>query len=135
MKQATTAGPPTFAFRAQRQPMFWAAMAYGLGIVAGFYCWRPASWLVVGCAALVAASSYFLGRRVWFAGSLALGALFLAGALHIQVRGAATPLDTSIQSFADGRDVEIVAHVIRNGRVKPGSFGNGDNRPTWEPSG
>ena len=70
--------PPTFAFRPQRQPMFWAALAYALGIVVGFYAWRPASWWIVACAAFVSGSAYFLQRRVWLAGSLALGALFLA---------------------------------------------------------
>jgi competence protein ComEC len=119
----TPAGPPTFAFRPQRQPMFWAALAYALGIVVGFYAWRPASWWIVGCAAFVAASAYFLERRSWLAGSLALGALFLAGALHIQLRGAATAFDNSIQPFTDGSEVNIVAHVTADGRIRPGSFG------------
>jgi competence protein ComEC len=120
--------PPTFAFRPQRQPMFWAALAYALGIVVGFYQWRPASWWIVACAAFVSASIYFLRRRtcsvrIWFAGSLALGALSLAGALHIQLRGASTQLDTSFEPLTDGRDVEIVAHVTRDGRLREGSFG------------
>jgi competence protein ComEC len=103
--------------------MFRAATAYALGIVAGNYLWRPASWLVLACAAFLAASSYFLSRRVWFAGSLALSALFLAGALHIQLSVTATPLDTSIQHFSDGNPVEITAHVTRDGRLRAASFG------------
>jgi competence protein ComEC len=119
--------PPTFAFRPQRQPMFWAALAYAFGIIASHYQWRPASWEIVACAAFVSASAYFLHRRtspvrIWFAGSLALGALFLAGALHIQLRGASTQLDNSIEPFTDGREVQIVAHVTRDGRMRESSF-------------
>jgi competence protein ComEC len=116
--------PPTFAFRPQRQPIFWAALAYALGIIAGHYHRRPASWEIAACAAFVSAAIYFLPRRIWFAGSLALGALFLAGALHLQLRGASTQLDNSIQPFTDGREVRIVAHVTRDGRMREGSFGD-----------
>jgi competence protein ComEC len=131
-------GPPVFTFRPQRQPMFWAALAYALGVVFGHYQSRPASWWIVACAAFAAASIYFLHRRtisrqtvrgrtgsgrIWLAGSLALGALFLAGALHIQLRRASTPLDNSIQPFTGG-EVEIIAHVTRDGRMQQGSFGD-----------
>jgi competence protein ComEC len=132
-KPAPNAGPPSFAFRPQRQPMFWAALAYALGIVAGNYAWRPASWWIVACVAFVCASAFFLQRRtscghtsfgrIWLAVSLALGALFLAGALHIQLRGAATVFDNSIQPFTDGSEVTIVGHVTSDGRIRAGSFG------------
>jgi hypothetical protein len=39
----TSASPPAFHFKASRQPMLWAAVAYSLGIVAGVYLWRPHS--------------------------------------------------------------------------------------------
>jgi competence protein ComEC len=127
-------GPATFTFRPQRQPMFWAALAYALGVVFGFYEWRPASWWIVACVAFAAASIYFLHRRagpgrtasgrVWLAGSLALGVLFLAGALHIQLRRVSTPLDNSIQPFTGGNEVEIIAHITRDGRMQQGSFGD-----------
>jgi competence protein ComEC len=119
--------------------MFWAALAYATGIVFGHYQSRPASWWIVASAAFAAASIYFLHRRtisgqtvpgrtgssrVWFAGSLALGALFLAGALHVQLRTVSAPLDNSIQPFTGGNEVEIVAHVTRDGRTQQGSFGD-----------
>jgi competence protein ComEC len=114
--------------------MFWAAVAYALGVVFGHYQSRPASWWIVACAAFAAASAYFLrrragsgrtaSRRVWLAGSLALGALFLAGALHIQLRRVSAPIDNSIQPFTGGNEVEIVAHVTREGRMQQGSFGD-----------
>src|SRR5271155_6089038 len=111
-------GPPGSPFRPQRQPMFWAALAYALGVIFGHYQSRPASWWIGAGAALIAASIYFLHRRtmpgrtgpsrIWLAGSLALGALFLAGALHIQLRGDSSPLDDSIQPFTGGNEVEII---------------------------
>jgi competence protein ComEC len=114
--------------------MFWAALAYALGIVFGHYQSRPASWWIVACAAFAAASVYFLHRRagsgqvgsgrVWLAGSLALGALFLAGALHIQLRAASAPIDNTIQPFTGGNEVEIIARVTRDGRMQQGSFGD-----------
>jgi competence protein ComEC len=119
--------------------MFWAALAYALGVVFGHYQSRPASWWIVACAAFAAASIYFRHRRtisrqtvrgrtgssrILLAGSLALGALFLAGALHIQLRRASSPLDNSIQPFTGGEEVEIIAHVTRDGRMQQGSFGD-----------
>jgi competence protein ComEC len=103
-----------------RQPMFWAALSYSSGIVAGVYAWRPASWWVAAGAAFLAAGLYFVHRRKWLGMGLALGAFFLAGALHIQVRIPANVLDTSLQPFTDGQQVEMTGHVIREGRPREG---------------
>src|ERR1035437_10473958 len=54
--------------------------------------------------------------------SLALGAVFVTGALHIQARGASTPLDTAIQPYADRQELQIAAHVTRDGRLQHGGF-------------
>src|ERR1700689_1560103 len=92
--------PREFQLKPTRQPMLWAALAYSSGIVAGFYVWRPASWWIAAAVAFFAAGLYFVRRRKYLSVSLALGAFFLAGALHIQLRGSAAPLDTSLQPFA-----------------------------------
>jgi competence protein ComEC len=102
--------------------MLWAALSYSSGIVAGVYAWRPASWWVVAGAAFLAAGLYFVRRRRWPGVTLALGAVFLAGALHIQLRGAAPLLDTSLYSFADGQPVQMTAHVTREGRLRPAAL-------------
>ena len=120
----TPASPAVFAFKPTRQPMLWAAVAYSGGIVAGAYLWRPALWWIVATVAFAAAAAYFARRRVWLAGPLALGAFFLAGALHIQIRGPSPLLNTAIDPFADGQELQIVAHVTRDGRWKPASFGD-----------
>lgn len=119
----TPASPPTFRFKASRQPMLWAVVAYSSGIIAGVYLWRPALWWVAAVSAFVLAALYFALRRSVLAWTLALGALFLAGALHIQVRGPSTHLDTSIQPYANGQELQITAHVRRDGRLQPAGLG------------
>ena len=110
--------PLEFQLKPTRQPLFWAALAYSTGIVAGAYSWRPASWLVTATIAFLAASTYFVRRRKWIGIALVFGAFFLAGALHIQLRGYANLPDTSLQPFADGEQREMTAHVIREGRFR-----------------
>ena len=120
---AKPAGPPPFHLKPTHQPMLWAALAYSLGIVAGTYLWRPALWWVVAGASFMAAGLFFVRRRAWFAGALALGAVFLAGALHIQLRGKSAHVDTTILEYADGQGLQIVAHVTRDGRLRVRFFG------------
>ncbi len=112
--------PPEFHLKATRQPMLWAALSYSSGIVAGAYAWRPASWWVVSGAAFLAAGLYFVSRRKWLGVALALGAFFLAGALDIQLRGATPLLDTGLQPFSDGEQVQMTAHVTREGKLREG---------------
>jgi competence protein ComEC len=109
--------------RHPRHPMLWAAGAYALGLTTGLSQWRPPFWWIIAFLSLLAASTYFLRRRVWLASALALSTLFLAAALHIQLRGAGTPLDTSILRFADGDEISITAHVIREGRLGSSDYG------------
>lgn len=111
-----------FQFRPVRQPMLWVALSYSAGIVASVYFWRPILWWVVGVLALALGALYFLRRRVWLGRGLTLGAVFLVGALHLQVRGTATHADTSIQEFADGGELQITAHVIRDGKLRQERF-------------
>jgi hypothetical protein len=44
------------------------------------------------------------------------GTFFLAGALHIQMRSASPRLDTGILPYADRREIQVIAHVTREGR-------------------
>src|SRR5579863_7510040 len=102
--------------------MLWAALAYAVGIVAGVYFWRPVLWWLAAGAAFTLAAAYFAMRRSSLGWALALGAFFLAGALHIQVRGGATRLDTGIQLYADRQELQITAHVTREGSWQSGNF-------------
>jgi competence protein ComEC len=114
--------PPVFRLKAPRQPMLWAAVSYSCGIVAGVYAWRPTLWWVVAAGTFACAAAYFALRRSHLGWTIALGALFLAGALHVQTRDAATDLDTSIQPYADRQELQVTAHVTRDGRLQAGGF-------------
>ena len=102
--------------------MLWAAVSYSLGIVAGAFLWRPALWWLVAGAAFLLAAAYFAPRRSAVGWTLALSALFLAGALHMQARAGGPRLDTSIQPYADREELQITAHVTRDGRLQQGNF-------------
>jgi competence protein ComEC len=117
---ASPSPPLEFHLKPTRQPMLWAALFYSSGIVAGFYAWRPASWWLAAGLAFLAAGLFFVRRRRWLGAALALGAFFLAGALHIQLRGSSPLLDTSLQPFADGQPVQLTAHVMREGKLREG---------------
>ena len=110
--------------------MLWAALAHSAGIAAGVHAWRPALWWVVAGTAFIGAAAYFIRRRAGLGWALALGAFFLAGALHVQLRSGSRRLDTNIQPYADRREVQVTAHVTREGRVQPG--GPGEMRQTLD---
>ncbi len=112
--------PPTFLLKPTRQPILWGALAYSTGIVAGTYAWRPASWWLAAGTAFFAAGLYFVRdqKRKYLSAALALGAFFLAGALHIQLCGSYALPDTSLQLFADGQPVDITAHATSEAKLK-----------------
>jgi len=66
-----------------RQPLFWAALAFSLGLWTGSRAWRPPSWWVIAVVAFVFAASWFLPKRPWLAQALSLGAWLLLGAFLI----------------------------------------------------
>src|SRR5271157_350677 len=105
-----------------RQPLFWAALAFSLGLWTGVRAWRPPSWWVVALVAFVFAASYFLSKRAGLAKALSLGAWVLLGAFLIQVRGqrpdALLQDNARISSLADGREVTLTARVMREGYAR-----------------
>ncbi len=100
-----------------RQPLFWAAVAFSLGLWTGVCAWRPPSWWMIAVVAFVFAASWFLRKRAWLAKALSLGTWFLLGAFLIQIRGQPQG-DPRISSLADGREVTLTAHVIREGYAR-----------------
>src|SRR5215467_9861140 len=115
--------PPEFHLKASRQPMLWAAAAYALGIVVGIQAWRPPFWWAAAATVFVIAAVYFVQRRSGAAWLLALGTLFLAGALHIQIRKPFPDFDTSVQPYADRQPLSVVAHVVRDGHLQQAGYG------------
>ncbi len=105
-----------------RQPLFWAALVFSLGLWTGVRAWRPPSWWVIAVVAFVFAASWFLRKRAWLAKALSLGAWFLLGAFLIQVRSQ-RPDDlrrgsARILTLADGRPVTLTARVMREGYAR-----------------
>jgi competence protein ComEC len=103
--------------------MLWAAVAYALGVIGGVYFWRPAFLWILGAGVFALGSAYYATRRSRIGWALSLGTLFLVGALQLQLRDASTHVDTSIFPYADREELEVTAHVIRDGRMQPGGFG------------
>ena len=97
-----------------RQPLFWAALVFSLGLWTGVHAWRPPVWWVVALLFFFFAASWFLAKRAWLAKTLALGTWFLLGAFLIQVRGQPAG-DPVMAALADGRPLILTAHIIREG--------------------
>ena len=106
-----------------RQPLFWAALFFSVGIVLGNYAWRPASWWVTAGIAFVASAICVVRKRTLSPKILAFAALIAVGALSIQMRR-----DSESEHslwFGDG-EVQITARVITEGEIQ--SEGDGSFR-------
>jgi competence protein ComEC len=112
--------------------MLWAALAYAAGISAGFYLWRPPLWWLVAAIAFSASGAYFLFRRPRPAFALALSVIFVTGALMMQVRAPENQERTGVLAFADGRDVVLTAHVIKEGNLLEKALGDAQQRMDLE---
>ena len=100
----------------------WAALAYSAGLWIGKLAWRPPGWWVVSALAFAASAAYFLQRRHWASTSLAIGSVFLAGALAIQIGG---DNPSGPVWIGDGQEVMVTAHVVKEGNLQsdgPGFF-------------
>jgi competence protein ComEC len=105
-----------------RQPLFWAALAFSVGLWTGVRAWRPPSWWVIAVVAFVFAASWFLAKRAWLAKALSLGTWVLLGAFLIQIRGQPPHElqqdEARIIALADGRAVSLTARVMREGYAR-----------------
>ena|SRR5208337_3444292 len=104
-----------------RQPLFWAAVVFSVGLWTGARAWRPPSWWVIALVAFVfAASCFFRNAAEWPRFSL-WGAWFILGAFVIQIRGQEMNESRDaarILGLADGRSVILTAGVIRDGYAR-----------------
>jgi competence protein ComEC len=108
--------------------MLWAAVAYAGGIVTGFYAWRPALWWLIAAGVFCASAAFFLRRRAIAAFALGLSALFVTAALTMQVHAPENPSNADILAFADGRDLFITAHVIKEGNLLDNNHSDAQQR-------
>jgi len=100
--------------------MFWAAVAFSAGILAGKYAWRPALWWLVASLVFLVTASYLRRRRIRSGLILVYAALFVTGALYFQARQR-PHLDTSIFALATGEPERLDGYVTQDGRIQPAS--------------
>lgn len=104
-----------------RQPLLWAALAFGAGIVVGDYCWRPALWWILAALLFSASALYFLKHRPPAAPLLALAVWFWLGAVSIQIRQ--SPSLPDIARWANRTEILVTAHVVHEGYLREAGFG------------
>ena len=112
--QATSAKKPDSR---PRIPLLFASSAYAAGILLGRSLWHPASWWTTGAAALLAAACYFFARgRDHVALALATAVIAIAGATNLQLAQPPAAMNSSsLAQLSDGREVSVMAHVVRDG--------------------
>ncbi|HXM21101.1 MAG TPA: ComEC/Rec2 family competence protein [Terriglobales bacterium] len=108
--------------------MLWAALSYAGGIVTGFYVWRPPLWWLIAAIVFSVSAAYFLRRRARAAFALGLSALFVTGALMMQVRAPENHGSADVLAFADGRDIMVTAHVTKEGNLREKVPGDSQQR-------
>jgi competence protein ComEC len=105
--------------RPPRQPLFWAALAFSLGLWAGERVWHPPSWWMIAISFFLFSSLWFLTKRSGLAKAISLGAWILVGALFIQIRSQPPAADQHspvlLPALADGGQVTLTARVLREG--------------------
>ncbi len=109
-----------------QEPIFLAALAFSVGIIAANYLWRsPQFWLIAILWLRCWVWHFFYRRSPQIAFGLALLALIPLGGFYLQARDAAAPtIAENLQPFANGDDpVDVTAHVIREGLVRDSPYG------------
>ena len=97
--------------------MLYAALVFAAGVAGGQYSWRPPSWWVLGAAALIMASLFFLHRRPRLSFLFSLSAVFFLGALCFQLRGSQGNIP-DLAGYADASEVRVTGTVVRDGIVR-----------------
>ncbi len=104
-----------------RQPLLWAALAYGAGIVVAPHIWRPATWWMATIVVFLVAAAVLSRGHPRLAQMLAMTSLACIAMLTAQLR---LPVVTENNSLTGGgSETEITAHVTTEGEVLPASRG------------
>jgi len=104
--------------KAARQPLFWAAVAFSVGILSGTYLWRPPAWWFLAAAVFLLGGLRFRGPQSWrvnLTWVMTLAAAAASGAWSIAVHR--RPSLPDVAPFVDGRMVTVTGYVKRDGVV------------------
>lgn len=105
-----------------RQPLLYAALAFGSGtLVAGHLAPSALAWIVV--ALTFAASALLFRSRRHFSAAIVLFSISALGAAAIQATRSLPPRDTGIENFFDRKDLLVTAHVTDDPTTRANSFG------------
>jgi competence protein ComEC len=89
----------------------------------GSYVWRPPLWWALAAVGFLCAGAYYVGRRVWVAFAMAMGALLFTGALAIQGSTTRGPSDDGALAFSGAEEVVVTGHVTHEGEIREAGFG------------
>src|SRR5512146_1814706 len=106
-----------------RQPLFYGALAFAAGVGLGTHAWRPPLWWVVAAMVFAAAALYWRRQRPRLAAMISLAVVAAVGALAVQARDAAAELP-EVARFTTGDEVIVTGHVVHDGMVRQGAFGD-----------
>lgn len=124
LSSRTTPAPfASDAAKPARHPLFYAALAFSAGILLGTRVLRPVTWWLVALVVFCGAAAYFAGRRQRIAELIALASLVFAGALLVQARHPGNQSERDILSYADGRELTVIAHVTGEGLLREEGLG------------
>jgi competence protein ComEC len=99
-----------------------------LGLFAGAYAWRPLLWWLAAIAVFLAGAAYWTVRRPRLSNLIILAGLCFAGAWAIQLRPPHAGADYAALAFADGRELFLTGHVIKEGTPQERSRGDVQQR-------
>lgn len=108
-----------------QEPLFLAALAFSIGILAANFLWRsPFIWLF-GLGIALAAAALSLRRSLGLTFACGLLAIIPLGALYLQARDAAqSTVAKDLQPFGTGeKGVAVTAHVLREGLIRDSPYG------------
>lgn len=107
------------SLQASDQPLFYAALAFALGIIAGERMWRPPLWWVVAITIFLLAAVIFVRRDPRAAFACALAAIIAVAACEVQLLPLGAAPTPDLAAYLSDTPVEVTAHVVRASLLRP----------------
>jgi competence protein ComEC len=128
--QSAVRPPSTSAFRLA--PVAAAALAFSSGIVFTSFGWRPPWLLLAALFTCAAATIVFLMRRPAIAYTLSLVAIAILGGFVLLASESLPPGDSSLANLANGSEITLTGHVVRDGVWRESPFGGREQSLDFE---